>query len=602
MRTFTAIVCICSAAILGVLSGWFSRPLVDPRPTTEESPVAITYTGETVSRPGDRLADTPPGAKRSRAESLALLEEANRRNDTVLRDAILSEWARHETAEGVRSIFKLGNRLEGWQLLHAWASHEPAEAVEIATIELDGIADANWYDGVVTKSLFVLLLTDPQNAVALERGFFRRGSGDLEYLFEMTDLPANTAGDLLESLSEFRDVALRDRFIIKFVFADRLDPAKALDWAAARRDMKRPDSFSNLILSDWLSRNPDSAGAYVSDQFNGSEASIRLVRQFLDLTATRFPETLLSWMRQQDRELLANAAPLRLGGLKPEEEASLAALLAALLANEFPEFIPVPAASPPATIADLPKTWPPKSKTEAQAWFNTFQRLSNADDHLGPDSWTRESVNEVLDLLSDLPTSRESAMTSIATAWARVDPKEAITWAAGLPDQESIKIASFALASWMRESPGDARAYVAAIPESEFRVYAVEQSVRQFPEEKRDEAEQWLLGLAPDLARDAGLRELANDFLVYRGTPQIDGVRYERAVRLFQQVANPVVRGDGLESSLRKLSTHEPARALELIAESGLPDEIAARLETFARNALENRRKYEQNRKAKQAQ
>jgi len=411
----------------------------------------------------------------------------------------------------------------------------------------------------------------------------------------MTDLPANTAGDLLESLSEFRDVALRNRFIIKFVFADRLDPAKALDWAASRRDLKRPESFSNLILSDWLSRNPDSAGAYVSAQFDGSEASIRLVRQFLDLTATRFPDTLLSWIRRQDRELLANAAPLKLLGLKPEEEASL------VFADEFPEFIHVPIISPPATIADLPKTWPPKSKTEAQAWFNTFQRRSNADDHLGPETWTRESVNEVLDLLSDLPTSRENTMTSIATAWARVDPKEALTWAAGLPDQESIKIATFALASWLRESPGDARAYVAAIPESEFRVYAVEQSARHFPEEKRDEAEKWLLGLAPDLARDAGLRELANDFLVYRGTPQIDGVRYERAVRLFQQVANPVIRADGLESSLRKLSTHEPARALELIAESGLPDEIAARLETFAQNSLENRRKYEQNRKVKQA-
>jgi hypothetical protein len=597
MRTFTAIVCICSAAAIGLLSGWISRPVVDPRPTAEEAPAAITFAGEAGSRREAILTDTPPGAKRSRAESLALLQEANRRNDTVLRDAILSEWARHETAEGVRSIFELGNRLEGWQLLHAWASHDPAEAVEIATIELDGIEDANWYDGVVTKSIFVLLLTDPKNAVALERGFFRRGTGDLEYLFEMTDLPANTAGDLLESLSEFRDVALRDRFIIKFVFADRLDPAKALDWAASRRDLKRPDSFSNLILSDWLSRTPDSAGAYVADKLDGSEASIRLVGQFLNLTATRFPDALLSWMRQQDRELLANAAPLKLRGLKPEEEASLAALLA----DEFPEFIPVPTTAPPATIADLPKTWPPKSKTEAQAWFNTFQRLSNADDHLGPETWTRESVNEVLDLLSDLPLSRESAMTSIASAWARVAPQEAITWAAGLPDQESIKIATFALASWMRESPGDARAYVAAIPESEFRAYAVEQSVRHFPEEKRDEAEQWLLGLAPDLARDAGLRELANDFLVYRGTPQIDGVRYERAVRLFQQVANPVIRTDGLESSLRQLSTHEPARALELIAESGLPDEIAARLETFAQNSLENRRKYEQNRKVKQA-
>lgn len=590
MKTIAAVVCICSATTLGVVSGWLSRPVINPRPNAEEGPAAITFTGDAGSRREAILTDTPPGAKRSRSESLALLQEANRRNDTVLRDAILSEWARHETAEGVRSIFELGNRLEGWQLLHAWASHDPAEAVEIAGIEMDGIEDANWYDGVVTKSIFVLLLTDPQNAVALERGFFRRGTGDLEYLFEMTDLPANTAGDLLESLSEFRDVALRDRFLIKFVFADRLDPAKALDWAASQRDMKRPESFSYLILSDWLRRSPDSAGAYVSAQFDGSEASIRLVRQFLDLTATRFPDTLLSWMRQQDRELLANAAPLKLLGLKPEEEASLAALLA----DEFPEFIPVPTTSPPATIADLPKTWPPKSKTEAQAWFNTFQGRSNADDHLGPETWTRESVNEVLDLLSDLPSSRENAMTSIATAWARVDPQEAITWAAGLPDQESIEVAEFALASWMRESPGDARAYVAAIPESEFRVYSVEQSVRLFPEEKRDEAEQWLLGLAPDLARDAGLRELADSFLKHTGRAPTDPAR---AFHLSRQIGHPVIQSEWVEKSLRDLNGNNPARTLELISESGLPAELQTSLRENALRNIEERERMSRRRR-----
>jgi hypothetical protein len=358
--------------------------------------------------------------------------------------------------------------------------------------------------------------------------------------------------------------------------------------------------FTNSILNDWLDTAPDDAGTYAANHFDGSENSLILVREFLEGMSQRSSAKMLEWMRRQDRELLAKVAPLKFHGLMPDEVETLATLLA----DEFPEFAPVPSTDPmmlPTSMDDLPEVWPPTTTAGAVAWLKGYKQSRGA--HLGPESWTAESMTQVLDLLDDLPNrSRVGTMREMASAWARVDPQEAITWAADLPDQESIGVAESALASWMRESPGDARAYVAAIPESEFRAYAVEQTVRHFPEEKRDEAEQWLLGLAPDLARDAGLRELANDLLVYRGTPQIDGVRYERAVRLFQQVANPVIRADGLESSLRKLSTHEPARALELIAESGLPDEIAARVETFAQNSLENRRKYEQNRKAKQAQ
>lgn len=600
MRTFTAIVCICSAAILGVLSGWLSRPVVDPRPTTEEGHAAITFTGDAGMRSDDFLTDTPPGAKRSRAESLALLQEANRRNDAVMKDTILAEWARHETSAGIRSVFSSGADLEAWQLLHAWAKHQPSEAARIATASAGNPANAFWHDLVITQSLISLLRTDPFSALALERDFYRRGSHDLESHFDKNELPPGSAADMLTALSEFRDPSLCDQLVRHFVSAARLDPGKALDWAASRRDLGNRQHFTNGILYHWLDNDPENAGTYVAEHFDESENSRLLVREFLEGMAQRSSGKMLEWMRRQDRELLTKVAPLKFYGLPPDEVETLATLLA----DEFPEFAPVPTTDPmmlPTSMDDLPEVWPPTTKAGAVAWLKGYKQSWGA--HLGPESWTAESMTQVLDLLDDLPNrSRVGTMREMASAWARVDPQEAITWAADLPDQESIGVAESALASWMRESPGDARAYVAAIPESEFRAYAVEQTVRHFPEEKRDEAEQWLLGLAPDLARDAGLRELANDFLVYRGTPQIDGVRYERAVRLFQQVANPVIRADGLESSLRKLSTHEPARALELIAESGLPDEIAARLETFARNALENRRKYEQNRKAKQAQ
>jgi len=596
MKTLPTLLCLFSAASLGVLSGWLSRPADHRDPTDGEAVAAVTFTGSSSATTDDHFAETPPGGKRSRAESLELLAEANRRNDTALRDAVLAEWAPYETADGVRAVFEIGNRLEAWQLLHARAGQEPSAAARIASLEAKDPGDAFCNDTVITKCLLTLLLTAPPAALVLERDFYRRGTADLESHFDNGDLPAVGSGDMLETLSDFRDSSLRDRLVRQLVSADRLDPGKALDWAATRQDMGNRQSFSASILSHWLDHDPDVAGTYVADRFDGSDNSRLLVREFLAGIVRRSPEKMLAWMRQQDRELLAKVAPVKFHGLMPDEEASLATQLG----EEFPEFAPVPTTDP-IEANDFPQAWPPTTKAGAVAWLKGHNKSWGA--HLGPEVWTPDSMTEVLDLLSDLPgQSRESIMREMASTWARKAPEEAITWAAVLPDQECIGIAESALASWMNNAPGDARAYVAAIPESEFRAYAVELTVRDLCPQDPDAAEQWLLGLEPDLARDAGLRELANDFLVYRGTPQIDGVRRERAVRLFQQVEDPVIRAEGLETSLRKLGERDPDRALELIDGSGLPDEITAGLQTQARNSLENRRKYELKRKAKQAQ
>lgn len=591
MKTFTAIVCICSAASLGVVSGWLSRPGVDPRPTEEEAPVAITFAGDAGMRPGEFLTDAPPGAKRSRADFLALLQDANRRSDAVMRDTLLAEWSRHETAAGVRTLFSSGADLEAWQLLHAWAKHQPSEAARIATSAVIP-ADAFWHDLVITQSLISLLLTDPSAALALERGFYRRGSHDLEKLLDQDELPTGAAADMLAALSEFRDTSLRDRLVRHLVSADRLDPAKALDWAATRRDLGNRQHFTNAILNRWLDNGPDHAGIYVAEHFDGSGNSRLLVREFLEGMARRSSEKMLEWMRRQDRDLLTKVAPLKFYGLPPDE----VEMLATLLADEFPEFAPVPATDPlmlPTSMDDLPEAWPPTTKAGAVAWLKGYKQSWGA--HLGPESWTAESMTQVLDLLDDLPNqSRVGTMREMASAWARVDPQEAITWAAGLPDQESIEVAEFALASWMRESPGDARAYIAAIPESEFRAYAVEQSVRHFPEEKRDEAEQWLLGLAPDLARDAGLRELADSFLKHTGRVPTDP---ERAFRLSRQIEHPVIQTEWVEKSLRELNGSNPARTLELVSGSGLPAELQTSLREHALRNIEERERMSRRRR-----
>lgn len=583
MKTFTAIVCICSAASLGVVSGWLSRPGVDPRPTKEEAPVAITFAGDAGVRPDVFLADTPPGATSSRADFLALLQEANRRSDTVMRDTLLAEWSRHETAAGVRALFLSGADLEAWQLLHAWAKQQPSEAARIATSA--GIpADAFWHDLVITQSLISLLLTAPSAALALERGFYRRSSNELADYLDKDELPTGAAADMLAALSKFRDPPLRDRLVRHLVSADRLDPAKALDWAATRRDLGNRQHFTTAILNHWLDNAPDHAGIYVAEHFDGSVNSRLLVREFLAGMAQRSSGKMLEWMRRQDRELLTKVTPLKFHGLSPDEVETLATLLA----DEFPEFAPVPATDPmmlPTSANDLPEVWPPTTKAGAVAWLNGYKQSWGA--HLGPESWTAESMTRVLDLLNDLPNrSRVETMREMASAWARVDPQEAITWAAGLPDQESIEIAEFALASWMRESPGDARAYVTAIPESEFRAYAVEQTVRHFPEEKRDEAEQWLLGLAPDLARDAGLRELADSVLKHTGRAPTDP---ERAFRLSRQIEHPVIQAEWVEKSLRELNGSNPARTLELVSESGLPAELQTSLRESALLSIEMR-------------
>jgi len=126
----------------------------------------------------------------------------------------------------------------------------------------------------------------------------------------------------------------------------------------------------------------------------------------------------------------------------------------------------------------------------------------------------------------------------------------------------------------------------ASIPESEFRAYAVELAVGNLSQKDPDAAESWLLVLAPDLARDAGLRELADSLLKHTGGNTTDP---ERAFRLSGQIEHPVIRSDWVEKSLRELIGSNPARSLELIPESGLPAEIRESLNESALKSLKSR-------------
>jgi len=561
----------------GCLSGWLIPFHATVEVSQHEPGTAVTFQGESKGTipAADLLAEIPSGATRSRADYLARLEAANRSHDLQLQQALLSEWARHESAEGIRAVFEIGNRTEGWQLLRAWASFHPEEAVALAVERPNDPAEAGWFDSVHYAALRQLLLTEPEKAIAIENGFHRRGRDRSVPEFGLPGDPLPRPDAVLAALSKFRDPDLKSVLVEKMVRSDMLgfDSAVGIDWIAENLRAESQVWNSELAITRWIRKDFPGAGDYVLSKLDGSSRSRDLLRSFLTQTALQSTENLIPWLRKQNRESLAMAAPIPWFALNEEEHGPLAATLR----EEFPELAPQNLAQQD-RYQHIPDSWPPKTSDEAHAWLDSFGSGAYVGQHLGPDTWTVETLNEAVALLSDGSTPPGLAQSrNLAVAWAKKDPVQAIAWTSSLPDELSVEVAETALSEWHRYDPPAAQGYVEKMPAGEFRCYAVELLANEQFRVEPEAAIRWVESLAPGLDQDAGRRQLASALL--DGNP-------ERALDLALAIGHPVMREEWVEESLRRLSASSRAAiALERLPGADLPPETE---EGIRKNAQRN--------------
>jgi hypothetical protein len=563
---------ICLAALfLGFVSG---RQLPEASLTLEsvdQAEKAVTYERTITAdiSAADLLAASLSGSKSTRADFLTRLVEANRTGDAVKRKVILSEWALRESADGLRAVFAIGNRLEGWQLLAAWTSHHPAEAAAIAREVATERDDSKWRDSVLYSALKQLLLTDPDQAVALERSVHGSlfGYGDLSETSVLRSIPPEL---ILTALSQFRSPTLKRSFLYNLHQAGQLTPFEALKWSEANLTPSDRSNTDAGILKEWLKKNPADAGAYVTSKLDGSWESRSLTQRFLSELAQQSPDELLAWLKKQDRDLISGAAPMRWGSLSDEQRKAIAATVG----TEFPEFTPDFEAHPydGMTPQNLPASWPPQTVTEAKAWLEYSD--TNLFNPFGPEQWTMDSINSILALLPETATRpRQNILWKLARQWVGHDPAQAITWASSLPDEETIVVAEFALEQWFELEPTAAREYVETMPSGEFRGYAVELITQGLWRKDPNSAEQWVAQLAEGFEKDIGRRKIAS--VAFVNNP-------ERAYTQAIAMENPVMREEWVEQSLRFIAMRNPSRALELLPDAGLPPEVAVEIRKIA--------------------
>jgi hypothetical protein len=560
-----------AALLLGFLSGrLFSEASVTSEGGNEQEPV-VTFQGEasTGLSATDVLSTQLSGSRYTRADFLARLEEANRTNDPLMRKAILSEWALRESADGIRAVFAIGNRLEGWQLLATWTSHHPGEAAKMARELATDLDDSKWRDSVLRTALKQLLLTDPDQAVALERSLRGNpyGYGDFS---EGAVSRGTSPQTILATLSQFRSPTLKRGFLLTLQSEGLLSPLEVIQWSEEHMPLGDRRNLEAHVLREWVEGNAAEAGAYVTSKLDGSWESRSLTQRFLGQLAQQSPDEVLAWLKKQDRDLISGAAPMRWGSLSDEKRRAIAAKLG----PDFPEFAPDFEARPydGMTPQNLPASWPPKTATEAKAWLEHSD--TNWINPFGPEQWTVDSINDTLALLPETPTrSKQDIASQLARQWVRHDPKQALTWASNLPDEDTITVAESALGEWFKLEPTSAREYVEKMPSGEFRGYAVELITQGLWLKDPNSAEQWVDQLAEGFEKDIGRRNIAS----------VAVISYpERAYSQAIAMRNPVMREEWVERSLRFIAIRDPTLALELLPDAGLPPEIAAEIRKSA--------------------
>lgn len=568
-----------TALLAGVLSGWLaSSGSKEPAPPSDASTspdAAVTFLGTTERgiSAGDLLSQIPGNGKRTRADYLALLEQANRQHDAALRRAVLREWSTQETADGIRAVFALGNRLEGWQLLGEWGRQHPGLAAAVVeTLDVE-TGEERQRDTVVAAAIQSLLLTHPEQALDIE-GRFRLDEWSLP---PMANASLRSPGDaspqaILKALGGFRNHRLRTQLLTDLVSTDQIPPQDAIEWALEHTSRPTSQPIITHAIFLWMQRDPDAAREHFSKSLDGGGESRDLVRPFLRYLANRSPEEMLGWMRQQDREKLAAVAPFDWSRISEEAHAKFAEALG----NDYPEFAPSiepDSTLPRAEFKNLPATWPPQTPEEAFAWV----KISTNRPELGADHWTPETLDAALALLPDHPDLKRTEITrQLANNWARKDPVKAITWASGLPDEESLAVAEHALGVWHDYDPPAARKYVESMPSGEFRAYAVETVVEDWIRENPTSVTAWLDSLGPGFETDVG-RRVAADHLSSRDP--------EAAYHHARTINHPVMREEWVEKSMRSL-LRQPERVMALLPESGLPPEVQEKIGKEARDAL----------------
>ena len=360
--------------------------------------------------------------------------------------------------------------------------------------------------------------------------------------------------------------------------ADRLigqggiPPREGIEWIEENLPLSRREHAFESALRPWIANDAESAAEFVESKMDGSPESRVLLRQFIRMMHGENRELLVDWMKRQNYEFLKDAAPLEWVFQSPDHHQSLAEVLG----SGFEWLGNAKARSPFAPVfagfdkADLPDTWPPKSKEEAGAWFTQSVPTTG----LGPSFWTVDTMNETMSLLADgLENVDPHTAKNTAKRWAKHDPHAAIEWAAQLPDHLMIETAEAALEDWFSSEPTAALEYVNEMEPGEFRSYAVAQIAEDWFERERETAIQWVNSMPLGFDRDIG-KQIAAETFLYQNP--------KRSYLNANAIGNRVLREEALENTFRHWLRKEPQDASGYLQQAEMNEELRASLQRLA--------------------
>ncbi len=547
-------------AITGLLAGWFTGGNNDDLSNLEkQEPAAVTLISDPATDSFDSGSSSlnfsnQSAGPYSKTHLLDLLIEASGRNNRDLRNACLKEWVRTEDGSGIRQLIAAGHREIAMSLLIRWTADNPKAAAYLA-LELTPKTqtEQGHVNRILSASIKFLLHEDPDSAAALEKQFLQssaywKGVIAVNGLEPLTPRNARLALEAIAGFKnpEFRYEAAKSSFII----LARSNPANAIEWAANNLAEEHQQHVLRSVISKWLDEDPNKAAAYVEKNLDSTMGRHRLLDTFIYASGEHDMKSLVSWMKNQPLETLKLASPFQIhrvsdpfGGFDPRDlEKEMGP------GYEFLFLQPEPSNAPPLASSPRPFNFQrPERATNLDPSIKAYRALVG---NRRKAEWNLNSVNEAVNQnIGDF--SAEDAR-AIARNWAYKDPKTAITWASGLPEDKQIEAAETALGVWFRQDREKALAYFESLPDIEFRRFAIERIAVDWLARSPEQAIKWFSQMPRGIDKDIGRREIASTF------------RFQNPNRAFAhavEIDHPVIRRDTIASVLNAWEKKDPAGA-----------------------------------------
>ncbi len=495
----------------------------------DPGPLAITFQGDGSELSSDEISQNlsamPPGGRYSRAQLLEWMAG----DDFRLLQGAMREWVRTDKdGSGLRALHKAGYTTEAWSALGVWGEKNPLEAARIAFDWPPGDRVENTvFESLIARSITDLLISGSDSVIEIANRYSPRSRNNSFAPLQIDGEKWSTkkVRDTLDLVQQFESTWQRYGFAEALVKKlGETDPESALQWCDENMSVSHRISIRDDILESLLKKDSAKAVEFVDSMEDPHDREQWAELLVWKMHSASDKSHIQNWLRKQDREAMA-----------PPHFSPFVDNYSKFLGEEFSWMDGETGNS----FEPLFKDWPIETPDQAKGWISGL--ISSSRKAL-PDEDSFEQVQSALKLLDESGEEiSPAAVRNLVKAFTKNDPSKAMQFASELPEHLTIEAADTALNSWFNTSPIDAREYVEAIPDGEFRRYAVERLAKNWLSMDPEPAIKWVNRMPRGIDKDIGRREIATTY------------QYRNPQRAFAQanaIDHAVIRDEMLESCL----------------------------------------------------